>query len=253
MFQLSDRCDILRNTVMNPNEYEKRYCAYREVYSRLGQADAAALGLENAEIVAHGIANIIDRSAPVIIPGELIVGVHFPIFEKQWGFSRQDERDMELLRACKISEEEIAKYFDIIESLPRAFHPGEHLFLKRVTPLLSEVEINSEREWAAVGRCIDSDHSVLEYEKVVKLGFGGILREIEEYEAKNGSNHLYRAMKEICRSACGLGKKYAAEAQRLLDEDDPQYAKQDLLKIVSACSGVPEHGARTLHEAIQAI
>ncbi len=253
MLQLTDRCEILRQTVMNPGDHEKLYCAHREVYTRLGQADAAERGLPNAEIVGRGIANIMDKAAPVIIPGELIVGVHFPIFEKQWGYSRNDERDAELLRASKISDEDASRYFDIIERLGAPYPPESSPLTTCIFPNISETEENSNREWAAIGRCIDSNHTVISYESVVKLGFRGILARVEEYEQKNGSNPTYRAMKDICCSACKFGKKYANEAKRLLDSEDTRYSEEDLELIVDVCSSVPENGARNFREAIQSI
>lgn len=253
MFQLSDRCELLRQTATNPNEYEKLYCAHREVYSRLGQHEASQRGLTNPEIIGRGLANVIDKSSPVIIPCELIVGVHFPVFMKHWGFSRADENDTELFRASKISDADRDLYFDIIESLPHLPHPGEIPFTDDLIPNLNEVEINSELEWSAIGRCIVSDHSVINYEKVVKIGYGGILKEIEEYEAKNGSNPTYRAMKDICLSACAIGKKYAEEAKKLLESGDDRYVAEDLCRVIDVCQNVPEHGARNLHEAIQSL
>ena len=58
-----------------------------------------------------------------------------------------------------------------------------------------------DREWAAIGRCIDSNHTVLNYEAVLKKGFAGLEQEVLGYIAQNGETPLYTSALRICRSA----------------------------------------------------
>ena len=62
-----------------------------------------------------------------------------------------------------------------------------HDFLEDFAPVeFTREEQEACHEWAAIGRCTHSTHSVINYEKVLKLGFRGILAEVTEYENKMG-------------------------------------------------------------------
>ena len=74
MFQLSDRCAMLREEVVNRKHYMDRYVMQRKVYFALGEAAAIEAGKTNVEITADGITNVLENFHPVIIPGEIIVG-----------------------------------------------------------------------------------------------------------------------------------------------------------------------------------
>ena len=97
------------------------------------------------------------------------------------------------------------------------------------------------------------NHSVVDYEKVLRIGFHGLLEEIAEYEAKNGEKPLYNGMKEICLEALSMGERYADEAERLLGENDEAYNAEDLQTIARVCRRVPRYGAQSFIEAVQAL
>ena len=254
MFQLNDRCEILRNIAMHEIEYEERYCMQHRVYNTLGMSRAAKMGLSNTEIIASGMENVLRSFSPVIIPGELIVGFNFPnnkIFSPDIAnhgdrfFPKDTERNRYLAKKNGISDGDLNEYFELCSNTPS--------FLHTVSPELTETEIQSATEWAGIGYCIDSNHSVLDYEKVLKLGFKGIFDEVTEWESKNGTNALYASMKKLCVAACGMGKKYAQEAQRLLDSENSEYSRSDLERIIEVCSRVPEQPATSFMEAVQAL
>ena len=246
MYTLSDRCSRLRAVMTGRNEYERFYCAQYAVHSLLGQYEAAAQGLSNTEIVTAGMVRLIGRFQPVIIPGELLVGFHFAdsVFRE---YFRPDDtpEDRALMRDNGITEAEIERYFAVRREDRRLF--------RTVSPELTQEERDSQTEWAAIGRCIDSNHSVLGYEKVLRLGFRGILAEVEAWERQNGTNPLYASMKRLCIAACGMGHKYADEARRLREAHDPRYAPADLDGIIRTCGNVPEHPASSFREALQAL
>ena len=243
MFQLSDRCEMLREIVMSDNEYEERFCAQHKVYTELGQLEAAEEGLDNSAIMARGMARVLNGFRPNIIPGELIVGFNFP--DAKYGENMKlDNSDdaRRIMRNNGISDEDIERFFSI--KAPA---------IKRLSIDITDVERDSEREWAAIGHCMHSNHSVIGYERVLRLGFEGLLCEVEEAEEKKGSLPLYSSMKLICRSACSMGEKYAEEARRIKESGDPSYQSEDLDRIISACSRVPAKPARNFHEAIQSL
>ena len=246
MYSLTDRCEALRRLVVDTNDYEDYYCMQNRVYSYLGMSDAFKKKLSNTEINAAKTVNVLDNFTPVIMPGELIVGFNFPDSKYDEYFSPDDtEENRRLAKLNGISDSDLEKYFEVAKEGPR--------FFEYVSPTLTKDEQDSCREWAAIGRCIDSNHSVINYEKVLKLGFQGLLEEVIEYEKKNGTNALYSSMKSLCTSACKMGKKYAEEAKKIKASGNELYLEKDLDYIINACENVPEKPASNFREALQSL
>ncbi|MBR5311460.1 MAG: pyruvate formate lyase family protein, partial [Clostridia bacterium] len=246
MYPLTERCKALRQRVTTPNAYEEFYCMQHRVHSALGMREAKKNGLSNTESLAAGIANVLNKFMPVIQPGELIVGFNFADSKYSEYFAPEDtENDRLLAEKNGISTEDIETYFEYRK------HPAD-LFGWQ-SPSLTKEEQEAQREWAAIGRAIAENHSVLGYEKVLKLGFRGLLDEVLAFEKENGANELYNAAKAICTAACRMGQKYAQAAKDLLASGDPLYSAEDLEKIIRTCENVPEKPASNFHEAVQAL
>ena len=246
MYPLTERCKALRQRVTTPNAWEEFYCMQHRVYSTLGMTEAKKNGLSNTESLAAGIANVLNKFMPVIQPGELIVGFNFSDSKYSEYFAPDDtETDRLLAEKNGISAEDLEAYFEYQK------HPAD-LFGWQ-SPSLTREEQEAQREWAAIGRAIAENHSVLGYEKVLKLGFRGLLDEVLAFEKENGENELYNAAKAICTAACRMGQKYAQAAKDLLASGDPLYSAEDLEKIIRTCENVPEKPATNFHEAVQAL
>ncbi len=247
MFQLSDRAASLREEAVNKKSYMRRYSAQRNVYFTLGIASTRGLELSNEEAIAEGIAGVIDNFKPFIAPEELIVGFNYgDAHLEEKVLPKEDEDGFALLKENGFTDEEIAKYFAVRDKAYDSWEKGPK-------PDFTKAEIEVQEERAGTGRCIDANHSVIAYEKVLKLGFEGLLREVEDYEKKNGALPLYRALKRICSAACRMGEKYAKEAERLLLSKDPAYNAKDLEAIISVCGNVPRKPASCFLEAVQAL
>ncbi len=248
MYQLSDRCAMLREeAIERPNCYMKYYGMQSNIYSLLGRFEAKAGKLENTEIVAAGIARTLDSFAPFIAPGELIVGFNFG--EEAYGeysLPGDDEQGRRVMREHGISDEDAAAYYDIRARKER--------MLSRIERApWTEEEKQMDAEWAALGHCTGANHTVLGYERVLKLGFEGLLREVEKYEAINGDRAMYRAMKAILRSAVRMGEKYAEKAEELLAAGGEVYNPDDLRRIIAVCRSVPRRPAGSFIEAVQSL
>jgi len=254
MFTLSDRCAELREEVVNRKSQMQHYFCQRIVYFALGGAQADRRNADPVEIYAAATANVLRRFQPYIVPGELITGFNFgdadlgdcviPDIGEWW----QDR-----MRENRIPEEDIQAYCALAPRW-RSFHFMSGLnLIPEDTVQLTDAEAQAKYEWAAIGRCICHNHSVIGYEKVLKLGFAGLYDQVCAWEAKNGPHPLYNGTKEICLAAMEMGEKYAAEAKRLLDSGDPAYDAADLEFIIETCSNVPRNPARTFREAVQAL
>lgn len=246
VYALTDRCENLRRLVTGINDYEDYYCMQHRVYSYLGMAQAADNELSNSEVVASGIVNVLNNFTPVILPGELIVGFNFPDSKYNEYFAPEDtEEHRKLAKLNGISDENFDKYFEYINEKKE--------LTESVSPEFTKAEQDSAAEWAAIGRCVDSNHSVINYEKVLKLGFRGLLNEVVEQERKNGTNPLYISAKNICTAACEMGKKYAETARKIKASGDERYLEKDLDYIINACENVPEKPASNFREALQSL
>jgi formate C-acetyltransferase/4-hydroxyphenylacetate decarboxylase large subunit len=100
---------------------------------------------------------------------------------------------------------------------------------------------------------------VLDYAKVLRVGFNGMLSEIEEKE-----RHLrvvtmddfkkqvfYRAAKDCCHAIIGWANNHAAEAERMAQEEADLKRKEELENIAEICRWVPANPPRTFYEALQ--
>ena len=246
MFQLSDRCAALREEAVNTKSFMKQYYAQRNVYYTIGESEAKLSGKTNSECIAAGISYTLDKFTPVIIPGELIVGFNFGEADcPEWYYPKDDPAGWEAIHNNCISEEDARRYFDLRNN-PNAA-------TVRVEPELTQAECDSQEEWSALGGCTESNHTVLGYESVLKKGFAGLLKEIEEAEAKNGCCPLYESTKKICLSAMEMGDKYAQKAKELLESKNEEYLPEALEQVIQNCSRVPRYPAGSFAEAIQAI
>jgi len=244
MYKLTDRCVRLREEAVEKMDTGRYFGAHREVYFALGAEEAEASGLSMSEKMAYAVARIINSARPFIGQDEILVGVNFgegsnihPALTGEKGIAN--------LRENGVSEEDIEKYQKIAGKTYQYF-PG------RLYELYTEEEMWSDQEWAAMGLCTDSNHAILNWEKVLKLGFEGILKEVEEYEQKNGTNPTYKSMKVLCEAACTIGEKYAAKAASLMGGGNG-YRDEDLQLIIDTCSRVPRYPATSFMEAVQTI
>ena len=105
------------------------------------------------------------------------------------------------------------------------------------------------------------NHSIRDFAKVLRIGFGGIRAEVETKlnaldlanpEAPQAEN-FWRAALSVCDAGIRLGQRYAEAARREADATTDAGEKARLLAMAERCDRVPAHGARTFPEAVQAL
>ena len=105
------------------------------------------------------------------------------------------------------------------------------------------------------------NHSIRDFPKLIRGGFAGLRREIEtamgalrlDDPAYARGEAFWRAGLTVCAAGTLLGQRYAEEARRLAAVATPAAEQQRLRHLAELCAHVPEHGARTLPEAVQAL
>lgn len=250
MFQLSNRCIMLREEVVNRKSFQNKFSFQRGVYYVLGAAEALKKGKNNENFTTAGIVNTLNKFTPVILPKELVVGFNYsdpPRCQAAFYQTIEDtEQNRKEMAENELTPEEIEQYFQI-------FSNKEIDFDISFKDSLTKEEKEARIDYSADGRCIAENHSVLGYEKILKYGFEGILKEIEHFETENGSNNLYVGVKRICMAACNMGEKYAAKAEELLRNKAEDYDCKDLERIISVCRKVPRYPVQTFLEAVQSL
>ena len=105
------------------------------------------------------------------------------------------------------------------------------------------------------------NHSVRDFAKVVRIGFRGVREEVEaaiaacditdpEYSVRRA---FWQAALAVCDAGICLGRRYAALARTDAETCEDPVRRAELLEVADMCIRVPEHGARSLREAAQAI
>ena len=105
------------------------------------------------------------------------------------------------------------------------------------------------------------NHSIRDFAKVMRIGFVGILEEVDTLLA-NGvltdpdfpqRENFWRAARSVCEAGILLGKRYAERATELAAAASDADEKARLTRSAEVCARVPARGARNLHEAVQAL
>jgi len=235
MYKMTDRCEHLRTLAMS-DANKKEICMQKEFWMTKGMSECPTN--DNMLALGYGIGSIIENHPPLINKGELIVGYNYcDEFDYAVG-------DVALMK--EFMPEQAEEYAVCFENIQR--------FTVNKIPPYSQKERWLDDEWAAIGRCIDTNHTVINYADVLALGFEGLIEKIDGYEAQNGSSSLYTAARMICEKACALGEKYAKEAIRMMENDDltPEM-KEELKQIAKVCRTVPAKPATTFWEAVQSL
>lgn len=101
---------------------------------------------------------------------------------------------------------------------------------------------------------------VHDYEKVLKRGFGGLRREAQEKldaldplspTANTEKKPFLQAIVTVCDAIIGWANRHADLAEQMAAKESDPTRKAELELIAANCRRVPEHPARTFHEAVQ--
>lgn len=105
------------------------------------------------------------------------------------------------------------------------------------------------------------NHSVRDFAKVVRIGFGGIRDDVRARldaldpcdPACPEAANFWNAALAVCDAGILLGRRYAELARREAERADSPGEQRRLLEIAEVCDRVPARGARTFREATQAL
>lgn len=215
---------------------------------------------------AKAFQHILENIPITIRPGELVVGSAtkaprgcqvFPEYSFSW---LEDEFDTVATRS--------ADPFYISEDTKRTLHEVYKYWQGKTTSELADDYMD-----AAARRAIDHNmftpgnyfyngvgHVTVDYAKVLKIGYKGIIEEAKAELAAcrvsdadyNKKSHFLKAVITSCEAVITYARRYAQLALDLSDKEGDPARKLELLVIAHNCAVVPENGASSFYEAVQA-
>jgi pyruvate formate-lyase/glycerol dehydratase family glycyl radical enzyme len=210
---------------------------------------------------------ILNNISVVIRDDELIVGTRtekrkgaplFPENKSQWIEGDLDGFDKRVIQRALITEAEREEL--VREILP--FWRGKTVE-ERLTALLP-ADVAEDMDKYIFTMMLEITYGVghftMDHEKLLAVGLKGI---IEEAEAKLGalpqaqkegdSGLFYDAVIRSLKAAIAFARRYADLASELAKSEKDPARKRELEEIARVCARVPEHPARTYHEAVQSV
>ena len=216
---------------------------------------------------SHAFAHILKNIPIVIRDNELIVGSAtvaprscqvFPEYSYEWLLSELDTVSQRAADPFYISEETKKEL--------REIYPW---WKGKTTSDLARANMSREAYEAFVEHSIFTPgnyfyngigHVCVDYGKVLKNGYRGIIAEAElalskldvaDSDYASRSNFLY-AVIESCEAVIGYARRYGALAKELAQKESNPERKRELEIISKNCVRVPEFGATSFYEACQA-
>lgn len=223
---------------------------------------------ENLPIIlrrAKAFQNILEKLPITIRPLELIVGSNtkaprgcqvFPEYSYTW---LQDEFDTVQTRSADpfyISEETketLRKVYPYWAGKTTSELATSYMAPEALSAIEHNIFTPGNYFYNGIG------HLTVDYGKVLKIGYKGIIKEAEAAIAKlNVTDGDYskrfqflQAVIISCNAVCDYAKRYATLAKKQADTCSDEKRKAELLQIAANCQRVPTNGATSFYEACQ--
>ena len=249
MYSLSDRCEILKQAAMNEKPNDEFKSAQRDYYYLRGMYKGYEAEQTNESVVASGLCEVIQNVPPIIHDGELIVGYNYGSVDSyDWGDLNSLKVNWpvfkEKMKSGGFSDSELEEYYE------KKLQSYKLFSVSGPDTAVSEKAMMLSSDSAIGAYLITSNHSVIGYEKVLRLGFEGLLEEVERCSS---DTPFYRGIKKLCKAACTLGERYAEEAEKAAENESNPNRQEELRQIAQICRQVPRKGARSFAEAVQSL
>ena len=216
----------------------------------VAQWRACEAGGSRVEVRARYLLELVKLASIEIEPGWTLAGNHLPTEGHGLPLpAPTNSDDVRLMRELGIGQEDFPSVAEAIDGWgewPAA--PHETVTAEDRIGAGPWHEIGPDRVFIGGGWV--ENHSIRDYEKLIRVGFSAILKEIDGAMSSADADEpdhadrcaFWQAARSICEAGILLGKRYAQQAQQLQREE-----------MADACRRVPADGARTLAEAVQSL
>lgn len=262
LYMLTDRVKNLRANALNWQETQTPYIGQR-LYGALKGLASTGSDSPWMQRKSRILAGVIEHSAAIIQADELIAGYnYYGSDDAMWNevnpYPRLEKGRAKLAEHLSrgiLTPEQIDFSLNMLDKY------GKYtVHMPYIAPPAQEYE-NACTEGAVWSPGVAENHTVLGYEKVLKLGFSGILAEIENRLKKLDLNDgesikkklLLDCARDMAKSACGLGERYKHEAQEQLKTCMDYVRAQELKNMIDVLGSVPCNPARNFYEAVQSL
>lgn len=247
---------------MNWKETQKEYIGQRLYYALQGLV-SPDLDLPWMARRSRMLSSIIGNSAAIIHDEELIAGYNY------YGSDDAMYNELSIYPRIEKGKKKLTDYLSggclsggqidfIIDALDKSGKYISHM--PYFTPV-TEQYTDASSEGAVWSPGIAENHTVLGYEKVLRLGFSGILSEaqnnLENLDLNDAASVKKKLLLEcacdVLKNACNIGKRYKKKAEEELKACMDYTRSQDLCKMIEVLDKVPFGAAHTFHEAVQSL
>lgn len=225
------------------------------------QTENLPMVLRRAKAFAHILENL-----PVTIhPLELIVGSNtkaprscqiFPEFSCSWiqdEFETLATRNADPFYISEETKEKLKKIFPYWAGKTTSELATSYMMPETLAAIEHNIFTAGNYFYNGIG------HVTVDYGKVLKIGYKGIIKEAEDALAKlkvSDSDYAkrYNFLTSViisCNAACDYAARYASLAKQEAANCTDEVRKAELLKIAENCARVPANGATSFYEACQ--
>ncbi|GAA0075657.1 glycyl radical protein [Clostridium sp. CTA-5] len=214
---------------------------------------------------ALALKNILKNIPVTIREEELIVGSLtkeprssqvFPEFSNKWlkdELDRIDKRNGDAFQISEESKEKLQSVFEYWDGKTTSELATSYMSEETVNAVNADIFTVGNYYYNGVG------HIAVSYDKVLKIGFNGIIKEAKEQLEKSRSIDPDFIKKEkfltsviiSCEAAIEYANRYAEKAKELAKNINDERRKVELERISEICTKVPAEGATSFYEACQ--
>ncbi|AKL95132.1 formate acetyltransferase 2 [Clostridium aceticum] len=225
------------------------------------ETEAAPINIRRAK----ALEKILSKMNIVIRDNELIVGnlttkpratQIFPEFSNKWlleEFETLAKRKGDVFLISEEAKQNLREVFQYWDGKTVNELATEFMFTETKEAMDAGVFTVGNYYFNGVG------HISVDYDKVLKKGFNGIIAEVEEARAKADKSdpdyikkdQFLLAVVITAKAVINFAKRFAEEARTLANKSLNPQRSEELLRIAENCEWVPANPARSFYEAMQ--
>ena len=214
---------------------------------------------------AKAFAHILDNIPIIIRENELIVGSTtiaprgcqtYPEFSYEWleaEFDTVEHRDADPFYIAEQTKKELKEANAYWKGKTTSELATSYMAPETLTAIAHNMFTPGNYFYNGVG------HITVLYDKVIAIGYEGIMQEVQE-ELKNcrpsdadyaTKSRFLQAVIISCEAVIRYAKRYSVLAEKMAGKCTDQVRKQELVQIAKNCMNVPQKGAKSFYEACQ--